>query len=119
MSLPITLSSSRSEVRDHLVYVQEVLEKHTALDKERTVEVPSTFAKQKQRIAAIASRYEEPFRLAVLGEFKSGKSSLLNVILGTPELLPEGIVTTRRTRHAARPDAPFSRRSGAMNEAGQ
>lgn len=45
-----------------------------------------------QRVAELLTRLkEERFRLAILGQFKRGKSSLMNALLGEP-LLPTGIV---------------------------
>lgn len=50
------------------------------------------FAKFATRIAELSERLsEERFHLAVLGQFKRGKSTLLNALLGEP-LLPTGVV---------------------------
>lgn len=50
------------------------------------------FAGFRKRMADLAGRLDEGrFRLAVLGQFKRGKSSLLNALLGEP-LLPTGVL---------------------------
>jgi GTPase Era involved in 16S rRNA processing len=50
------------------------------------------FSDSLARIAELQERLaEERFHLAILGQFKRGKSSLLNAILGAP-LLPTGVV---------------------------
>ncbi len=55
-------------------------------------EMGSDFAGLAARVAEMSDRYNEGrFRLAVLGQFKRGKSSLLNALLGEP-LLPTGVL---------------------------
>lgn len=50
------------------------------------------FAGFRERMAGLVERLDEGrFRLAVLGQFKRGKSSLLNALLGEP-LLPTGVL---------------------------
>ncbi|MFH0823998.1 MAG: dynamin family protein [Pseudomonadota bacterium] len=50
------------------------------------------FSADKERLASIRLRFEEGrFHLAVLGQFKRGKSTLLNAFLGEP-LLPTSVV---------------------------
>ena len=44
-----------------------------------------------------AERLDDPFRLAVVGEFNSGKSALINALLGRPGLLTEGVTPTTGT----------------------
>jgi hypothetical protein len=55
-------------------------------------EMGGGFAGFRDRMAGLAARLDEGrFHLAVLGQFKRGKSSLLNALLGEP-LLPTGIL---------------------------
>lgn len=55
-------------------------------------EMGSDFSRLKARMGELRGRLEEGrFRLAVLGQFKRGKSSLLNALLGEP-LLPTGVL---------------------------
>jgi GTPase SAR1 family protein len=55
-------------------------------------EMGSDFAGLKARTEELCDRLDEgSFRLAVLGQFKRGKSSLLNALLGEP-LLPSGVL---------------------------
>lgn len=94
MPLPFALSSSRSEIRDHLLFVVRVLEQHRSLDALRESAASIDFGTAAARISEIRSRYEEPFRLAIVGEFKAGKSTLINALLGRPGLVPEGATPT-------------------------
>lgn len=91
MPIPFTSSSSRSEIRDHLAFVVRVLEQHRALDALREGAAPIDFGTAAARTGELRTRYEEPFRLAIVGEFKAGKSTLINALLGRPGLVPEGI----------------------------
>jgi len=55
-------------------------------------ELGPEFARDEQRVAVLSQRLEEGrFHLAVLGQFKRGKSTLLNAFLGKP-LLPTSVV---------------------------
>ncbi len=55
-------------------------------------EMGSDFTGLAARVAELSDRYDQGrFRLAVLGQFKRGKSSLLNALLGEP-LLPTGVL---------------------------
>lgn len=94
MPIPFATSSSRSEIRDYLEFAVRVLEQYRDLDKliERAVQVD--FRTAAAQISEIRSRYEEPFRLAIVGEFKAGKSALINALLGRPDLVPEGATPT-------------------------
>jgi hypothetical protein len=94
MPLPFAPSSSRSEIRDLLAFVVRVLEQHGALDALREGVAPIDFGTAAARISELRTRYEEPFRLAIVGEFKAGKSTLINAILGRPGLVPEGATPT-------------------------
>jgi GTPase Era involved in 16S rRNA processing len=64
------------------------------LDRVRRVcdELGKGFSDSLRRVAELQERLdEERFHLAVLGQFKRGKSTLLNALLGEP-LLPTGVV---------------------------
>ena len=66
---------------------------------------------------ALAGNMDAPLDVAVFGQFKSGKSSLLNTLLGS-ELLPVGVVpvTAIVTRVAAGPSlaASVTRQDGSV-----
>ena len=94
MPIPFAPASSRSEIRDHLEFVTRVLEQHQDLDSLRDGAAPIDFGTAASRVHRLRSRYEEPFRLSIVGEFKAGKSTLINAILGRPGLVPEGITPT-------------------------
>ncbi len=94
MPIPYVASSSRAEIRDHLAYVVRVLGQHRRLDEIRAGATPIDFTNAVRRIEELSSRYEEPFRLAVVGEFKAGKSTLINALLGRRDLVPEGVTPT-------------------------
>jgi septin family protein len=49
------------------------------------------------RRADEVERFDDPFRLAVVGEFNSGKNALINALLGRPGLLTEGVTPTTGT----------------------
>jgi Dynamin family len=94
MPLPFVLSSSRSEIQDYLAFALRVLEKHRGLDELRGGVAQIDFGTAAARVSEIRSRYEDPFRLAIVGEFKAGKSTLINALLGRPGLVPEGATPT-------------------------
>jgi hypothetical protein len=94
MPIPFASASSRSEICDHLEFTARVLEQHRGLDPVRERTVPIDFGGAASRIHELKARYEEPFRLAVVGEFKAGKSALINALLGRPSLVPEGTTPT-------------------------
>lgn len=59
---------------------------------EQTAQLGPDFVTDRQKLQVIATRLaEERFHLAVLGQFKRGKSTLLNALLGQP-LLPTPVV---------------------------
>ena len=69
------------ELRDFLQQVRSLCQ-----------ELGEGFSEPLARIAELQSRLaEERFHLAVLGQFKRGKSTMLNALLGEP-LLPTGVV---------------------------
>lgn len=94
MPIPFVSSSSRNEIRDYLEFVGRVLEQHSSLDAIRGSATRIDFKTAATRVNQIRFRYEEPFRLAIVGEFKAGKSALINALLGRPGLVPEGATPT-------------------------
>ena len=55
-------------------------------------EIGPEFARDERRVAELSDRLQQGrFHLAVLGQFKRGKSTLLNALLGEP-LLPASVV---------------------------
>ncbi|MER3423535.1 MAG: hypothetical protein C4293_10165, partial [Nitrospiraceae bacterium] len=69
-------ASSSDKLGDHLAELQQVL-----------TEMGPDFSGLVSRAAELSDRLkEERFRLAVLGQFKRGKSTLLNALLGEPLL---------------------------------
>lgn len=87
-------SSSRSEVRDALDQTRTLLTQHALLDEARASPTLHSFGHALEMLTDMRRRYEEPFRLAILGDFKVGKSSLVNSVLGLPGMLPEGVTPT-------------------------
>jgi len=74
-------AAQQTEIRKALASIQETLGR-----------VGAEFATDHQRIAALQERLEEDrFHLAVLGQFKRGKSTLLNALLGEA-VLPSSVV---------------------------
>lgn len=86
-------SSFRGEIRERLRHVREVLADLLPLDAERQDRVIHNFEEAHRKFGEVLARYEEPYRLIVVGGFNAGKSSLINALLGIP-LLKEGIVPT-------------------------
>ncbi len=65
--------------------------KNIARDKVLIKNMPDSFSKSLNSwISVINKRLEEPFTLVVLGDFKRGKSTIINAILGT-ELAPVNV----------------------------
>lgn len=55
----------------------------------------TNFAKVANDAKRMSQSFDEPFRLAIVGEFKAGKSSFINSIFGgTEELVKEGVTVT-------------------------
>jgi GTPase SAR1 family protein len=94
MTVPLTSSSSRSEVREFLADTLRQLEELAPLDAKRHFRIPTSFASVAKVIADLSARYEDPLRLAIVGEFNAGKSALINALLGRPGLIPEGATPT-------------------------
>ena len=93
MPLPFTSAPSRSEIEGLLQHSVDVITGHVALDGEMTTPMRDGFSSTAKKIKEMASRYREPFRLAVVGDFKVGKSTLINTLLET-DILKEGVVPT-------------------------
>jgi hypothetical protein len=94
MTPPLTSSSSRSEVREFLSHTVRWLDEKQPLDPQRHFNTPLTFTAVAKVIAELSARYEEPLRLAIVGEFNAGKSALINALLGRPGLIAEGATPT-------------------------
>ncbi|MBP2324794.1 hypothetical protein JOF56_005179 [Kibdelosporangium banguiense] len=94
MSFFYTTGQHRSEIERRLDLVSERLHRFTDLDKQWSAPPALEFGAAIEQISRIQERYHEPFRLAVVGEFNVGKSTLINGLLGLPGTLPEGIVPT-------------------------
>jgi len=85
-------SQSQREINEYLETVSATLTSHKALDKQWGGPTPFGFGTALARIGEVRARFSEPFRVAVVGEFKAGKSTLVNALLGMPDFLPEGVV---------------------------
>jgi tRNA U34 5-carboxymethylaminomethyl modifying GTPase MnmE/TrmE len=92
MSLDLS-ASSHKEVRAFLERVEKVLEARAYLDQQLPTSA-SGFAAAAARAADQRGRYQEPFRLVVVGDFNAGKSSVINCIVGRRGFLLEGITPT-------------------------
>jgi GTP-binding protein EngB required for normal cell division len=86
--------STRDDVRKLLEYTSEVLVRYTELDSLRREPTIDTFTSAIAQMKKEADRYTEPYRLAVVGDFKVGKSSLINALLAHKNLVAEGVVPT-------------------------
>jgi ATPase subunit of ABC transporter with duplicated ATPase domains len=51
---------------------------------------PIDFESAGRKLHEISARYDEPFRLAIVGEFKAGKSTLVNALVGRRGVVREG-----------------------------
>lgn len=70
-----------------------------------------------QRIQEILKRLEQPFRLGVIGEFRAGKSSLVNALVGRQVALVAEMECTfapQRFYYAPQPEASIVRRDGTV-----
>jgi Dynamin family len=97
MSTALAPSSGQQEIKRFLVSVTEKLNKYTDLDDQWKVPGTSRFGALAADASMTAERFDDPFRLAVVGEFNSGKSALINALLGRPGLLTEGVTPTTGT----------------------
>lgn len=94
MESPFAPFSARREIRQQLEFAVRVLEHYRDLD-DHWDDLPTvTFGTAIDEVRTQLDRYDEPFRLAVVGEFKAGKSALINALLGRPGLVPEGKTPT-------------------------
>jgi predicted GTPase len=78
-------------LKDSKIY--DNIEKFSQVMKQDT-ELWPIFACQLERMRSII---ESPLKIAVMGEFKSGKSSFLNSLLGHHDLLPVGVIPKTAT----------------------
>ncbi|MBG0568665.1 dynamin family protein [Actinoplanes aureus] len=92
--MPIGPSASRTDIYQFLAFARQVLRESAHLDARWERSVPVTFEQAEQSIKVQAERYADPFRLSVVGEFKAGKSSMINALIGRPGLVPQAIVPT-------------------------
>jgi hypothetical protein len=70
-----------------------------------------------ERIGEIVERLQQPFRLGVIGEFRAGKSSLVNALVGQEVALVEEMECTfapQRFYYAEAPEASLVRRDGTV-----
>ena len=78
----------RRDFAQLLRQAEEVLSSMGAFDE--GAESSFRIARQVERVRELRETYEEPYRIAVMGEFKAGKSAFINSLLGRRGLLPEG-----------------------------
>jgi hypothetical protein len=83
----------RSEIIGFLERTHDLLDSYTDLDPELS-DADRGFAYAAKKVAEQMSRYQEPFRLVVVGEFNAGKSTLINALLGHAGFLLEGVTPT-------------------------
>ena len=86
--------AARADVRTLLDHASEVLAKYAPLDAMRAEQALDTFTGAMAQIRKESSRYLEPYRLAIVGDFKVGKSSLINALLAQKNLVAEGVAPT-------------------------
>jgi predicted GTPase len=86
-------SLPRSEIVNFLALASDKLDGYADLDA-TLKRADHGFARAAEKVAEQAARYQEPFRLVVVGEFNAGKSALINALLGHPSFLLEGRVPT-------------------------
>ena len=88
----LAASSARADVREILSHVVATLRGHELLDETITEPVLDRFGRATTKISEMSDRYDEPFRLAIVGDFKAGKSAMVNALTGIPDLVQEGVV---------------------------
>jgi GTP-binding protein EngB required for normal cell division len=89
-------SLPRSEVVDFLDKTRATLDDYADLDPHLHAH-DRGFKHAAERVGGLAARYREPFRLVVAGDFNTGKSTLINALLGRKRLLAERAVATTGT----------------------
>jgi GTP-binding protein EngB required for normal cell division len=97
MSAALAPSSGQQEIKRFLGSVAEKLNDYADLDDHWKVQGSSRFGAVAADALLTAKRFDDPFRLAVVGEFNSGKSALINALLGRSGLLTEGVTPTTGT----------------------
>lgn len=90
-------SLPRSEAVDFLDSTRARLNDYADLDPHLDV-AGRGFVDAAKRAGEQADNYQQPFRLIVVGDFNTGKSTLVNALLGRRNLLPERAVATTGTR---------------------
>jgi tRNA U34 5-carboxymethylaminomethyl modifying GTPase MnmE/TrmE len=86
-------SRSRVEICALLERAEVGLRRHADLD-EQLPRGAQGFDAAAATVTEQRRRYQDPFRLVVVGEFNAGKSSLVNALLGRSGLLLEGVTPT-------------------------
>jgi GTP-binding protein EngB required for normal cell division len=99
MPTALAPSAGPQEIKGFLVLVAGKLGEYADLDAQWRTQDTSRFGVVRFGAVAVevsvnAERLDEPFRLAVVGEFNSGKSALINALLGRAGLLTEGVTPT-------------------------
>lgn len=99
MSTALAPSEGQQEIKEFLASVVGKLGEYADLDTQWRTQDTSRFGVARfgavtAEAAVTAERLDEPFRLVVAGEFSSGKSTLINALLGRPGLLTEGVTPT-------------------------
>jgi len=90
-------SSVRKEWMEIISFTEKGLKDLSSLDEFRSEPTPYTFSSTASKVGDIRRRYDEPFRIAVVGDFKAGKSAFLNAILGGRDVVTEGVTPTTGT----------------------
>ncbi len=94
MSTVLAPSSGQLEIKRFLGSVAGKLNEYSDLDAQWKTEGTSRFGVVAADVSVRSERFDDPFRLAVVGEFNSGKSALINALLGRKGLLTEGVTPT-------------------------
>ncbi len=87
-------SAVRREWMDTLEYTEKTIKGLERLDNVRSESTLYTCTSIASKVADIRRRYDEPFRISVVGDFKAGKSAFINAILGGKDIVVEGVTPT-------------------------
>lgn len=85
---------AQREIKSFLQSVIDRLEANADLDTRWRTEGVARFSGVAADLSEVTAHFDEPFRLAVVGEFNSGKSALINALLGREDLLIMGATPT-------------------------